>query len=125
MFKGRSKVVFVCALISTLYLIYIISYFVGINADVNDTAEAVGAGFATVLVLPHMLLLGLGVIFNWVGFGTKKNGFILAGAILYCVSALLFFIYAVFLIPSIVLGFVGYSKQKKINKEWKEKWENY
>jgi len=34
---------------------------------------------------------------------------------LYAVGALLFILYAIFLVPSIVLGFVGYSAQKKIN----------
>lgn len=116
MFEKRSKVVFASGIISTIYLIYIISYFVGINNNPSDSSEALGAGIATALVLPHMLLLLIGVVFNWVGFATRKTGLILTGAILYCVSAVLFLIYAIFLIPSIVLGFVGYSKQKKINK---------
>ena len=94
-----------------------------IDADKNgcDTrkevliAEAIGAGIATLLVLPHMLVTWLGIIFGLVGFFTRKAGFHLTAAILYAVAAVLFILYALFLVPSIVLGFIGYSVQKKIN----------
>ena len=118
MFKNRSKVLFVAAVLATLYLIYVVYYFMSINdtSATADSTEALGSAIATVMVLPHMLVLFIGVLLNWVGFGTRKNGFNLAAAILYCVSAGIFLLYAIFLVPSIVLGFVGYSKQKSINK---------
>ena len=40
----------------------------------------------------------------------------LGGAILYSVGTLFFLMYAMFGIPILVLGFVGYSKQKKLNR---------
>jgi len=115
MFTRRSKAAFFAALIGLLYGIYLISYWSGTLATAEDDAEVIGAGIATALVLPHMLITWLAVIFGIIGFFTRKAGLLLTAAILYCVGALFFLLYAAFLIPSIVLGFIGYSVQKKIN----------
>ena len=80
----------------------------------SDSTEAIGGAIATALVTPHMVLVGLGAIFSWLGFFLKKPWGALVGAILYCVGALVFIVYAMFCIPLIILGFVGYSKQKKL-----------
>lgn len=113
MFKDRSKVLFVGTLLSTLYIIYLMVYFGG-SMSSSDATEAIGGALATALVMPHMLITGLGVIFSWVGFFTRKPWGALVGAILYCVGAILFLIYAIFSIPLIILGFIGYAKQKKL-----------
>lgn len=115
MFKNRSKVLFACALLATLYVIYLISYFLGSVGDMSSTEE-IGGAIATALVTPHMVVIGIGAIFSWIGFFLRKSWGALVGAILYCVGALLFILYAVFCIPLIVLGFIGYSKQNKLSK---------
>lgn len=115
MFKNRSKVLFVGSLLATIYVIYLIIYFSG-SMQSNDTSEALCGALATALVTPHMLMMGLGAIFSWVGFGLRKAGFALVGAILYSVAAIIFLVYAPICIPMIVLGFVGYAKQLKISK---------
>lgn len=115
MFNKRSKVLFIAALLGTAYGIYIVSYFIS-GLGSTKGAEQAGAAIATMLVAPHMFLLWLGVLFNWLGLGMRKTGFALTGAILYCVSAFLFLPYFLFVTPSIVFGFVGYSKQKTINQ---------
>lgn len=114
MFKGRSKSLFVASLLTTMYVIYLMVYF-GSSIFAQDSAEALGGALATALVAPHMFILGLGVVFGWVGFLARKSWAALVAAILYCVGGLLFFVYFMFVIPSIILGFIGYSKQKKIN----------
>lgn len=113
MFKGRSKVLFVGTLLATIYVVYLAIYF-GSSMGSSDAAEALGGAIATALVTPHMLITGLGVIFSWIGFFAKKPWGALVGAILYCVGAVLFLLYAVFSIIFIVLGFIGYAKQRKI-----------
>jgi hypothetical protein len=115
MLERRSKATFWATLIAVAYGIYAITYWAGTNSSTTDDAEAIGAGIATLLVLPHLFVTWLGIIFGLIGFFTRKTGFQLTAAILYAVGAVLFIIYAVFLLPSIVLGFVGYSSQKKIN----------
>lgn len=115
MFKERSKVLFVSSLITTAYVIYLMVHF-GSSFFAEDSAEVVGGALATALVTPHMFFLGLGVVFSWIGFFFKKSWAALVAAILYCVGAILFLMYALFVVPSIILGFVGYSKQKKLSK---------
>lgn len=114
MFNNRSKALFVCALLATAYVIYLMVNF-GSSMASSDSTEAVGGAIATMLVTPHLVLVSLGGIFSWLGFFLRKPGFALVGAILYCVGAVLFLLYAMFCIPLIILGFVGYSKQKKLS----------
>ena len=106
--KKRSICVLLAVLIATAYLIYVFTYFM-------ENADTTAGAIATAVVLPHMAVLAIGVLFGWIGYFTRGTGFILTSAILYSVAAILFVMYAVFLIPSIVLGFVGYVRQKKLN----------
>ena len=115
MFHNRSKVLFVCTLLVTIYVIYLISYFENSMGDLNSSEEIAGA-IATTLVMPHIIVMGIGAIFSWLGFFIRKSWCALVGAILYCVGALLFIMYAIFCIPMIILGFIGYANQKKIMK---------
>ena len=58
----------------------------------------------------------IGAVFGWLGVLARKSWAALVGAILYSVGTLLFLMYAMFGVPILILGFVGYSKQKKLNK---------
>lgn len=110
----RSKILFTSSALATLYSIYLITYFCGgtLNAD---GAEAVGGAIATALVTPHMIMFLIGAIFGWIGFLAKKVWAALVAAILYSVGTLFFLMYAMFGVPILVFGFIGYSKQKKLN----------
>jgi len=114
MFKNKSKCTFISALLGSAYLIYLIVYFAGAMSSGSSSDQAAGA-IATALVTPHMALVALACIFMWLGFFLKKPAFVLTGAILYTVAGVLFIPYIFFVIPSFILGFVGFSKQKKIN----------
>lgn len=114
MFKNRSKSLFACAILATIYSLYLIIYFCSIMMS-SDSIEALGGAIATALVTPHMVLMTLGAIFSWLGFLLKKSWSALVGAILYCVAALVFMMYAMFCIPMIVLGFLGFANQRKIS----------
>lgn len=116
MFNKRSKVLFIGTLLASLYVIYLMIYFGG-AMNSTDSAEALGGTIATALVTPHMVVIGIGCVFGWIGFFMRKNWGALLAGILYSVGALLFFVYAIFCVPLIILGFVGYAKQKKINSE--------
>lgn len=109
----RSTLLLISAIIGSLYAIYIIINFAGSLAGSQDDAELAGAAIATMLVAPHIVLVVLAVIFNWVAYFTSKRGLALTGAILYSVAGVMFIIYVVFVIPSIVLSFVGYAKLRK------------
>ena len=111
----KSWLLLVSAILSTLYLIYIVSYFFG-GLDSANEAEAIGQGLATALVAPHMFVLFVAVIFNWIGWAAKATWGALTGGILYCVSAFLFLLYSPFLILQIIFSFIGYAKMKKEKK---------
>ena len=112
----RSKLLLVSGIIGALYVIYLISYF-GDAVGSSEGMEAVSAGIATVLVMPHAVLVGIAVIFNWVGFALSARWGALTAGILYAVSMLLMPIYFMFVLIEMILCFVAFSKMKKASEQ--------
>lgn len=112
----KSKALLISLIIGAIYGVYLIVNFGGALGGASSDEELVGAGIATMLVTPHIILVILAVIFNALGYFKSSKGFALTGGILYSVAAVVFLMYAPFLIVSIVCSFVGYSKVKKINQ---------
>ncbi len=81
----KSKLLLAAGIIGTLYLIYLISYFTNAVSS-TDGAEAIGAGIATALVMPHMVCVIIAVIFNWLGWAFKARWGALVAGIMYAVS---------------------------------------
>lgn len=100
------------AVIGSLYLIYLISYFTG-EIGSSEGAEAIGAGLASALVMPHMVCVGVAVIFNWLGWAMKVRWAALVAGIMYAVSMVLMFLYAVFVVVEMILCFVAFAKMKQ------------
>ncbi|BAK81151.1 hypothetical protein [Candidatus Arthromitus sp. SFB-rat-Yit] len=109
----RSKLLLVSAVFSTLYLIYIFSYFLNGLASSSSGAEVVGVGIASFLVAPHVFMVLLGVLFNWIGWGMNKRWAALVSGILYSVSIFFMILYGIFVIIQVILCFVGYAKMGK------------
>lgn len=118
--KKKSVLLLISAILGVLYAVYLVSYFFGLGADSSTGAEAVGAGLATMLVLPHMICAVLAAIFNTLGWAKNHRGFTLTGAILYAVAMALFPLYAPFTLVQMILSFVGFAKLKKIIEENKQ-----
>ncbi len=66
--QKKSVLLLISAILGILYAIYIVSYFAGAPANAGGAAEAIGAGIATALVMPHMLCAVLAAIFNTLGW---------------------------------------------------------
>lgn len=115
--KKKSVLLLISAILGVAYAIYIVSYFASINASSVDTAEAIGAGIATVLTMPHMVCACLAAIFNILGWAMSHRGFALTGGILYAVAAALFPVYFMFVIVQAVLSFIGFAKLKKLKAD--------
>ena len=111
---SKSKTAIIGGVLGALYGIYLLSHFFGGVSNSTDGGEIIGGAIATALVMPHMICVVLASIFTIVGGFINKAGFVLTGAILFCVAAVVFFMYALFVVPMIVLSFIGYSKVKKI-----------
>ncbi len=114
----RSKVLLVSNIAASLYVIYLVTYFGGSLSSASGS-EAVGSAIATALVMPHVIMFAIGALFGWIGFFIKASWSALVAAILYAVGTVLFVAYFMFGAPILILGFVGYSKQKKLIKQSK------
>lgn len=108
----RSKLLLISAIIGTLYGIYLVSYFFDGVSSTTGT-EQIGAGLATMLVMPHMAAVWIAVVFNWLGYFFRLRWSALVAGILYAVSILLFFMYFMFVIVEMILCFIAYSKMGK------------
>ena len=117
--RKRSVMLSIATILSTAYAVYLLVYFVGGTASASGT-EALGGAIATALVMPHMILFLTGAVFGWIGVLAKKSWSALVAAILYSAGTLFFLVYAMFGIPLLILGFIGYANQKKINKKLAE-----
>lgn len=118
--KKRSIMLGIVTLLATAYTIYLFCYFVGGTVSSSDAAEALGGAIATALVLPHAVMFLIGAVFGWLGFLLKQSWAALVAAILYSVGTLLFLAYFMFGAPLLIMGFIGYANQKKLNKRGKE-----
>ena len=114
--KRRIIALAIATISATAYAVYLFVYFFGAVAN-SDGAEAIGGVIATALVTPHTIMFLIGAIFGWLGVFLKKTWAALTAAILYAVSTLLFLTYAMFGIPILIFGFIGYANQKKLNKK--------
>ncbi len=112
--KKKSALLLVAAILGVIYAIYSISYWFGANTGTTEAAEAIGAGIATALVMPHVICTILAALFNVLGWAMSHRGFALTGGILYAVAALMFPLYALFVIVQAVLSFIGFARLKKI-----------
>lgn len=113
--NNRSKVLFAATALATIYTVYLFSYFFGTAAS-TEGAEQVGSAIATALVMPHTIMFLIGAVFGWIGVLGKFAWSALVSAILYAVGTLFFLAYFMFGVPILILGFVGFSNQKKLNR---------
>lgn len=111
----KSKALIISSILGIIYSIYLISYFGGALTGSSGGTEALGGAIATALVTPHMICVVLATIFNTLGAFLNKSGFALVGGILYSVGGVVFVMYILFVVPMIILSFVGYAKVKKNN----------
>ena len=127
----KNNILLISAIIGTIYLIYLIFNFKNGVLIVNNVLINMANGLlttnnifnnlisslATIIVAPHMLFVGLSVIFNWIGWTMNLRWTALVSGILYAVSMLLMIIYAPFVLIQMVLSFVAFSKMKNINQQ--------
>ncbi len=113
----RNILYLVAILLTTAYFIYMFVYLGDTAAKSETDSQAIGLGLAIVAMIPHLVLVGIAYIFNWVAYALKENWAGLVAGILYSVSILFMFIYAPFVLIQLVLCFVAYAKVKKRREE--------
>ena len=122
--QKRSKALLVSGILGLIYSLLLIRFFVayffvGVISNV-DVEKAISL-IAVIIVIPHMILFVLATIFNWISYIKNKRGFALTAGILYLISAIIFPIDMIFVVPSIIFSFIGYFTLKKVNIFNKEK----
>ena len=111
--KHLSKALLISNILGIAYLIYLIISYNNLNLE-NET----NAGFYAilfVLVIPHLYLTALGVFLGSLSVILKNHQLALVASLIYLLASVAFLIYAIFLLPTIILGFIGYRNQKKLN----------
>lgn len=106
----KSKLALVGMILTGAYLVYLVFYFTKINSAAADSSEQAGAAIATMLVIPHVLLVFLAGIFNALGYFLNKRGFILTAGILYAVALAVFLPYFMFVLVQMILMFIAFAK---------------
>lgn len=118
--SGKDMVLLISAILSTAWLL--ISYMIirgQISAapEVATTAEELGQQIGTAIgaamMIPFLVITFIGAVFNWCAWGTNKKGLALTAGILFSISLIFGFSYALGVIPCVVLAFVGYSRLRK------------
>lgn len=109
----KSKMLLVSWVLGAVYLVYIIAYVTGAVGETSGSEQA-GAVLAATLLTPHMIAVGIAVLFNILGWAMNRRGFALTGGILYAVAIVLFPVYFFFVIIQMILSFIGYAKMKKV-----------
>lgn len=139
----RSKTLLVSNILASVYSGCLLFIFGGaiVQAGGADYIYAVGKYFNTVfelldfvgqdsalltflyvvliLLCIHAILFVLGCLIGWFSYAGKKSGGAKFAAVLYLLGSICFPIYLCFGLPITIVGFVGGSKQKKINNQQK------
>lgn len=92
----KSKLLLAAGILGTCYLLYLVVYFAGDLIAPSSATDVIASGLATALVTPHMVCVGVAVVFNWLGWALKAPWAALVAGILYAVSMVCMFLYALF-----------------------------
>lgn len=117
--KKRSVLLLIALIIVIVYLIMQgNNYAEGLKTIMPDAetseevAKQAGTAIGMTLLLPHVILVVLGAIFNAVAWLGKQRWAALTAAILYTVGGVLGLINFLFMIIPMVLCYVAYGKSK-------------
>ena len=115
--KKRSVILFIACVISTICLIYLVSYMGGTTDKMKtmSSAEKIGTSIAMGLASPSVLVSGIGTLFAWLGWLFKMRGFALTAGILFAVAMLLMIPWFMFNIIQMILCFVAFARMKQKN----------
>ena len=120
----RSKVVLVFALLSIIYTVVLSVLWSSAQSTLTELFETdpwlaglgtVASGVASIVLLPHFISVVFGSILAVVGFISRNDGFVLAAATLFSVAVAMFFLSGLVLLPVVILGFIGYANQRRLN----------
>ena len=117
--KKRSVMLLISLIIIVLYLVMQFQHYSdGIQslepevATMEEATEQAGIALGMTILLPHMILVMIGAIFNAVAWIGKQRWAALTAAILYTVGGVLGLINFLFTLVPMILCYVAYGKSK-------------
>ena len=102
----------IALIIGAAYLIYSFNYWGGVVNAGGSSSEQLGAGIASALVTPHLVMCGLAVIFNALAFFIYYRPFALVSAILYTVALVVFPMYFMYVIVEMIFCYIAFARMK-------------
>lgn len=110
----RWNVLFIIAgVLGAAYAVYLSTYMAQAGSSSGSAAERAGAAIALALMTPHLVLVITAVVLNTITIFTNNTVLALLTAIAYSVAAVVFLLYIMFVIPSIVLSWIGFAQLRK------------
>lgn len=109
----RSVCFLISAILTTLYMVLMIFYFTSLYAASDSEIYTAGLMIGTTLVMPHLVVTGVALVLNWIGWALNQRWAALTCGILYAVSIVLMFTYFWGIIVQMVLCFVAFALMKK------------
>ena len=119
----RSKSALVFAALSSAYTVALVVVWWSSQSALTELFATdpfsaglgtVAGGVASVVLLPHFVSAVFGSVLAVVGFLTGNDGLILAAAILLSVAVAMFVLSGLLLVPVVIVGFIGYSRQRRL-----------
>ena len=110
----KNKLLLSSAILGTIYLFFLVSHFIGGTLTSENLSDTLAGSIATFIIAPHMVLIVLSVIFNWIGWAANLIWAALVAGILYSVSILAMPLYFPFVILQLTFSFIAFSKMKQL-----------
>lgn len=112
--KGNGKGFLIASLVlAILYFMLSMSSISGVFASLDSGAEAAGGLIALFFIIPHYVIIVIGILFNGLGIFVEKKGFALTGGILYTVSMIFMLVNFFYILLPMIFSYVGYAKMNK------------
>lgn len=106
----------ISAVLGIVYTVIILLFYGNAIFAAGNPLSFIFGALAATLAAPHIVVVAIAAVFNTIAAISSSKAFALASAILYCLGAILFIFFAIFILPSIILCFIGYSNLKKASK---------
>lgn len=108
--SNRSITLIVSFTLSILFLFYFISNLGATIANQTDSTNALAAGIMSLLLLPFLILMFIGIVLHLVGLITVRRGFVLTAGILYIISGVFNLIFIIPIAIISIITFVAYAQ---------------
>lgn len=116
MFKNKSKVLFVASLLGSLYVLVIFLYYgTGLYMVINNIKFP--NPIVTIFVMPHLIIMAIGVLLNWFSFFKEKPWASFIGSLFYSIAGFTLLPFLIYTAPVIILSFEGHFNQVKLKEK--------